>query len=152
MDRYLEYWEKYAFENMMRFVELYRGVGWRYSSYVRRAHIAFPPECFELAEKLLQRALAEAKEDSNAEFVDRVKFILTGLEHAKLASRLTMAFDGEEEIPAERFEEGREALRRLVKFRKENEHTFFSDLHHATSFWERNRIDLDSLMDSLDGG
>ncbi|MBU7004209.1 MAG: DUF4838 domain-containing protein [Theionarchaea archaeon] len=152
MDRYFEYWEKYAFDNMMRFVELYRGVGWRYSSYVRRAHIAFPQECFEPAEEILRQALAEAGKHQNTEFGDRVRFIQIGLEHAKLASRLTEAFDGEEVIPAKRAEEGRKALSRLVEFRKENEHTFFSDLHHATSFWERNRIDLDSLMDSLDGG
>ena len=150
MDRYFEYWEKYAFDNMMRFVEIYRGVGWRFSNYIRGVHIAFPPECFKPAEDLLQRALAEANE-SNAEFADRVRFIQIGLEHAKLASRLAAAFDGEDGIPTERAEEARDTLRQLVNFRKEHEHTFFSDLYHVTSFWERNSMDLDSLMDTVDG-
>jgi len=149
MDRYFEYWEKYAVDNMMRFIELYWNVGWRYSSYIRRAHIAFPEECFKPAEKLLKQALAKAENHPNAEFAERVRFVQIGLEHAKLARDLAAVYDGEEDIPADRIEEGKEALRRLVKFRKEHEHSFFSDLLHVTGFWEQRQINLDPLINAL---
>ena len=150
MDRYFEYWEEYALDNAMRFIELYLNVGWRYSSYIRRAHVAFPEKCFEPAEELLKQALAETRNDPNAEFTERVRFIQIGLEHARLARNLAATYDGEEDVPAGRVEEARQALRQLVKFRKQHEHTFFSDLLHATGFWERGRINLDPLMRALD--
>ena len=151
MDHYFEYWERYAIDNMIRFIELYWDVGWRYSSYVRRAHVAFPGECFGPAEELLERALAETCDHPNPEFAERVRFIQIGLRHARLAVDLAAVFDGEEEVPVERVKEGMEALRRLVRFRKENEHTFFSDLLHTTGFWERAQYNLESLLGALEG-
>ena len=44
MGRYFDDWEDYARGNTLRFADLYRDVGWRYSDYVRRAHIAFRRE------------------------------------------------------------------------------------------------------------
>jgi len=148
MERYFDYWESYAFDNMMRFIELYWNVGWRYSSYVRRAHLAFPEDCFEPAEKLLEEALMKTHDHSEGEFAERVRFIKIGLDHAKLAVRLAAAFDGKEEVPADRLEEAKEALSKLVKFRKEHQHTFFSDLLHVTSYWEENQLDLDPLIEA----
>ncbi len=150
MDRYFEYWERYAFDNMMRFIELYWNVGWRYSSYVHRAHVAFPEECFGPADELLEQAFAEARNHPNPRFAERVRFIQIGLEHAKLARNLAAVYDGGREVARDRVEEGKEALRRLVKFRKEHERMFFSDLLHATGFWERPRINLDALIRMLD--
>jgi hypothetical protein len=150
MDRYLEYWEKYAFENMMRFIKLYWDVGWRYGSYIRRAHLAFPPESFEPAEKLLEEALREVDEDSNTEFAERVRFVEIGLKHAKLAVNLAAIYDGNEEVPPGRVQQGREALRKLVRFRKKHEHTFFSDLLHVTGYWERRQVNLDPLIRGLE--
>jgi hypothetical protein len=150
MDRYFDYWEEYAVDNATRFVELYRNVGWRYSSYMRRAHLAFPEECFEPAEELLRQALAEAREHPSPEFAERVRFIQIGLEHARLARNLAAAYDGEKELPADRVEEGKEALLKLVRFRKEHEHTFFSDLLWVTGFWERSQVELGPLMSVLD--
>ncbi len=150
MERYFDYWENYAVGNMMRFIDLYWDVGWRYSSYLRRAHLAFPERCFEPAQELLERALKEARKHPDPEFAERVRFIQTGLRHARLARGLAQAFDGQEEVPPERISEAREALRKLVKFRKDNEHTFFSDLLHTTSYWELRQIDLEPLMDSLE--
>ncbi|MFO7973960.1 MAG: DUF4838 domain-containing protein [Candidatus Hydrogenedentota bacterium] len=149
MERYFDYWENYAFENRMRFIELYRNVGWRYSNYVRRAHEAFPVECFEPAETLLEQALREAHEHPRPEFAERVKFIRLGLEHARLARNLTAVYDGKQEIPEEKRDEAIQALQKLVAFRKEQEHTHFSDLLHVTSFWERPRINLDALAGDL---
>ncbi len=151
MEQYFDYWEDYAFDNRMRFIELYWDVGWRYSNYVRCAHLAFPDECFEPAEELLEEALAKARKDPLPEFAERVRFIQTGLEHARLACDLAAVYDGNEVVPAGRVEEAKEALRKLVKFRKENEHTYFSDLLHVTNFWERPRLNVEELVGMLAG-
>ncbi len=147
MERYFDYWEDYARENTMRFIELYWNVGWRYSNYVRRAHVAFPPECFAPAEEMLEQALAEASSHPLPEFAERVRFVQTGLQHARLATNLTAAYDGRETVPEDRIDEAKQALLELVKFRKAHEHTYFSDLLHVTNFWERTRMDVDVLMD-----
>ncbi len=149
MEQYFDYWEDYAFDNRMRFIQLYWDVGWRYSSYVHCAHKAFPEECFEPAEELLNQALAKTENHPLSEYGERVRFIQIGLKHARLARNLAAVYDGEEEIPADRIEEAKEALRKLVTFRKEHERTYFSDLLHTTTFWERPRMDLDKLADTL---
>ena len=149
MREYFDYWEQYAFDNVLNFIDLYRGVGWRYSSYVRRAHAAFPPECFGPAEALLERALREAETANLPEFAERVRFIQIGLQHAQLATAMTAAFDGEEEVPEANSEEARKAVAALVRFRKQHERTFFSDLYHATSYWERTRLNIDLLTENL---
>jgi len=151
MERYFDYWEDYARENTMRFIKLYWNVGWRYSNYVRRAHVAFPPECFEPAEEILGQALAEARNHPLPEFAERVRFIHIGLEHAQLATDLTAVYDGKETVSEDRIDEAKQALRELMKFRKDHEHTHFSDLLHVTSFWERPRLNMDALIDLLPG-
>jgi uncharacterized protein DUF4838 len=149
MERYFDYWEDYSRENTMRFIELYSDVGWRYSNYVRRAHLAFPPECFEPAEEMLEQALAETRNHPLPEFAQRVRFIQIGLEHAQLATNLTAVYDGKKTVPEDRINEAKQALKELVKFRKDHQHTYFSDLLHVTSFWERPRMNLDVLMNTL---
>jgi len=151
MARYFDYWEEYACQNVLRFIELYRDVGWRYSSYVRKAHAAFPAPCFEPAAAMLEEALAAARADPLPDFAARVRFIQIGLEHARLATKLTAVYDGKEVVSEERMEEAKRALKELVRFRKEQEGTFFSDLLHVTSFWERPRMNLDAIMDTLSG-
>ena len=150
MARYFDYWEDYAFENRMRFLELFWDVGFRYREYPRKAHEAFPPGCFEPAEGLLERAMTEARAPGALpEFADRVRFIQVGLEHARLTTKLTAQFDGNETVPEANLAEARSALRALVAFRKEHQHLFFSDLLWVTSFWERPKLNLDGLMGAL---
>jgi hypothetical protein len=149
MERYFDYWENYALENRIPFIKLYWDVGWRYSSYVRRAHVAFPEECFEPAQEMLDQALAETPGHSLTEFAERVEFVRFGLDHARLAGNLAAVYNGSEVVPTERLEQATKALRELVKFRKEHEHTYFSDLLHVTSFWERPRMNLDTLVNML---
>ena len=112
---------------------------------MHRAHVAFPQECFEPAQKMLNQALAEARGHSSTEFAERVEFIRIGLDHARLARNLAAIYDGSEAVPTDQLGQAREALRELVKFRKEYEHTYFSDLLHVTGFWERPRMNLDIL-------
>jgi tetratricopeptide (TPR) repeat protein len=149
MERYFSYWEQYAFENQMRIIELYRDQGWRYRIYIRRAHEAFPEECFKPAEELLKQALELTRDSRDPQFAQRVQFIQIGLDHARLTRRLAAIYDGEEQVPEEKVEKAKKALRKLVEFRKEHEHTFFSDLLHVTSFWERPHINLEPLMNVL---
>ena len=155
MDRYFQYWEDYSFDNQLRFVELFWEFGWRYRSYARKAHLAFPPEAFGPAERLLEQAAAEAGAPGvPPEFAGRVEFVRTGLEHARLAVRLTSLFEIQEEVPdtvpeANRAE-AESALRDLVAFRKQHQGLFFSDLLWVTSFWERPKLNVDDLAAALD--
>ena len=148
VQRHWEYWEDYANENQTRFLELFRGVGWRYRSYPLRAHEAFPPECFEPAEALLREAIEAAQKSPSPEYAQRVRFLQIGLEHARLTTKLTAVFAGNRHVPEERLAEARQALTELVRFRKAHEETFFSDLCWVTNFWERPRLKLDGLVDS----
>ena len=149
MGRYFAYWEDYAFEHCKRIIELYSDTQWRYTRYARHAHEAFPPECFAPAEVLLEQALTEAQASDLREFTERVRFVQAGLQHARLATRVTAIFDGEETLRPERTEEAKEALRQLIAFRKEHEDSFFSDLYHVTSFWELQRMELEPLLAAL---
>jgi hypothetical protein len=150
MARYFDYWEGYAFENRMRFIKLFWDVGFRYRAYPLAAHEAFPPACFEPADALLDHALREAGASGvPPEFADRVRFIRIGLEHARLTAKLTALFGGNEAVPEANLADAKSALRELVAFRKEHQRLFFSDLLWVTSFWERPKLNLDQLMDSI---
>ena len=145
VEQYWNYWEQYANDNMMLFLELFRDVGFRYRAYPLCAHKAFPPACFEPARAKLAEAMEAAQEDPSPEYAGRVRFLQIGLEHARLTVDLAAAFDGNRRVPEERMATAREALEELVRFRKSHQHTYFSDLLWVTSFWERPRWDLAAL-------
>lgn len=145
MGRYFAYWEDYATDNTIPFIEMYREIGRRYANYTARAHDVFPPESFQPAETLLDQALAETGDLDDPQFAERVRFVQLGLQHAQLAARLAAVYDGEKVLPQNRVEKGRAALQALVAFRKAHEMTFFSDLFHATAYWERYRMNLDEI-------
>lgn len=151
IERYFDYWEDYSVRNTLFFIELFQTpfVGWRYRAYPLKAHLAFPLEVFAPARALLEQALEEAERDSLKEYADRVRFVMAGLEHALLTVNLARLFDGKEMFSEDHFDEGLEALKALVHFRKEHEHLFFADLHRVTSIWERPRWDLERLAEFL---
>ncbi len=150
MDRYFQYWEDYATKNTIPFIEMYREVGRRYANYTAHAHELFPPESFVPAEALLAQALAETSQLPNPEYAERVKFVRLGLQHGQLAAQLAAAYDGDEVLPTENLEAGKAALKALVEFRKANERSFFSDLMHATGYWERYRLNVDEIITLID--
>ena len=152
IEQYFDYWETYSVDNVLSFIELFQTpfVGWRYRSYPLKAHLAFPPEVFAPAQALLEHALEEAESGALPEYAERVRFVKAGLDHALLTVHLAAIFDGQGAFPEDRSEEGIEALCELVRFRKDHEHLFFSDLHRVTSFWERPRWDLDKLVSLLE--
>ncbi len=152
VERYFDYWEDYSVDNVLEFIELFQSpfVGWRYRAYPLKAHLAFPPEVFEPAKAMLDEALEEAQTDSNGEYAERVRFLQTGLEHALLTVELAAIYDESGSMPEDRLEEGKQALAKLVEFRKERQHLFFADLQWVTNYWERPRWDVGELVMKLD--
>lgn len=138
--RYFDYWEGYSVENTLNFIQDLEVR--RYAKYPLQAHDAFPPEIFEPAVPILEQALGEASASPRPEFVDRVRFLQVGLEHALLTVAFTAVHDGRMKVPEERVDEAREALRELVRFRKDHQHRFFSDLAHVSGYMEAPHLDL----------
>ena len=149
MERYFDYWEDYAFEHLLRIIEVFWERGWRYSIYALYAHEAFPPESFVPAEALLKEALELAAAAETPEYEARVQFIQAGFEHARLAIRMAALFDGQEDIAEDRMDEATAALKELIAFRKDHQHLFFSDLQWVSSFWERRRWNVEPLLEAL---
>jgi hypothetical protein len=141
VEQYFDYWEKYAVENTLNFIQNMEVR--RYAKYPLEVHTAFPKEVFVPATVMLQHALKEAQSSPRQEFAERVKFLQVGLQHALLTIDLATLYDGNREVPKDRLDDSKEALRTLVQFRKDHEHLFFSDLYHVTSYWEGRCWDMD---------
>lgn len=146
--RYCDYWENYGVENVMPFLELFQNPfqGYRYRSYPLKAHKAYPAESFAPAAALLDEALALARADPLPEYAERVEFLRVGLKHAQLTVKLAGIFDGKRRVLKERLPEGKELLTELVRFRKEHQQMYFSDLLWVTSFWERPVWEMEALI------
>ena len=145
---YFSYWEDYAVEHRQRFIDLYRDVGNRWQRFPLKAHEAYPPETFLVAEALLQQAREVAAADPNPNYLARIEFLEAGLEHAMLCVNLAAIFDGERNIPrdAERFEQAQEALQELVRFRRAHEHLYISD-YTAAAWRELRWWNVNALFD-----
>ncbi len=150
MGRYFDYWEDYAFEHLLRIIEVFWERGWRYSMYARYAHEAFPLESFAPAEPMLEEAREITAIADAPEYEARVRFIQTGFEHARMAVRMAALFDEAGEVPEDRMTKAKDAFRNLVDFRKAHQHLFFSDLQWVTNFWERPRWNVEPLLDALE--
>ena len=146
--QYFEFWEDYAFKNVLHFVDLFKDPR-RYRSYPQKVHKAFPLEVLDKGAKILDRAMQTARRDSLTEFAERVAFLQTGLEHARLIVNLAAVFDGSHDVPKERLEEGQKALKDLIRFRKENQSSYFSDLLWVTNYWERPEWNLSALAKNI---
>lgn len=142
--RYFDFWEQYAFDNILPFLDLFDSP-LRYLHWPRFAHKAFPPEVLDIGAEILEQALLKTR-NSPTEYAERVKFLLTGLEHARLTVELAAVFDGHFEVPENRLEDAGLALNKLVRFRKEHQDSFFSDLWRVTNFWERPRWNMDGQI------
>jgi len=138
--RFCDYWESYAIENVMNFIKNMEVR--RYAKYPLQAHQAFPLNVFVPASAILEQALEEARTSPRPEFEERVKFLQVGIEHARLTVKLAAIYNGNKNVPEDRLDEAKEALRKLVQFRKDHQHLYFSDLYHVTSFWERQQWNM----------
>lgn len=146
--QYFEYWEDYAFKNVLHFVDLFKDPR-RYRSYPQKAHKAFPLKVLDQASRMLELAMQTARKDSLTEYAERVKFLQTGLEHARLTVHLAAIFDGNRDVLKDRLEEAQKALKDLIQFRKDNQNSYFSDLLWVTNYWERPEWNLNSVVQDI---
>lgn len=141
VERYCDYWENYAVKNVLHFIDTLSIR--RYANYPLEVNKAFPEEVFEPAETILAQALEEASAASLPEFAKRVEFLQVGLHHARLTLKLAAIYNGNKEVPKEKINEAKSALRNLVQFRKDHQNMYFSDFLHITSYWERPSWNMD---------
>ncbi|MFA9480030.1 DUF4838 domain-containing protein [Phycisphaerales bacterium AB-hyl4] len=144
VEAYFNYWESYSRHEAPR-----GGVDWHDP---RRAHMAYPPEVFGPAERILDRAMSAARESASSEFSERVEFLQSGLKHTRLSLEFIGTLGHQGAIPRddkERFRTVREAMERLVQFRRAHEHMYIADYVAAATI-EMNRIDLDVLYEAFE--
>ena len=146
VQQYCNYWESYALENVANFIENLEVR--RYAKYPLEVHRAYPLKVFVPASALLEKALEEARTSSLPEFEERVKFLQVGLQHALLTVELASIYDGHFDVPKDQLDDASTALRKLVQFRKDHEHLYFSDLYHVTSYWELRNWNMDYFSGS----
>lgn len=144
---YFDYWEDYSLTSGG---SAYRSAYGLFSPI--RANIHYPEDAFEPAANYLDRALEAARADANPEFAQRVEFLRLGMEHALLASRMFATLEGESywerklaHPGTEAFKATQEALQELVRFRRETEHLYISDLHDASKR-ENSSLNIGALL------
>ncbi len=126
---YFDYWEAHTSANVLDIEEVQSEYGAsRLHSYARAAHAWFPPDSFERAQALLDKAHDAVEEQPDTEYAQRVDFLQVGLDHARKSAELAALF-AEEDTPEE---ERVAAYEELVDFRREHEDLFFSNLNHAS--------------------
>lgn len=125
---YFEHWENYTMTNRPLIMDtFYDRTAIRYRSWAKVAHRVFPPDCFGAGEALLAQALDAAAGDATA--TARVKFLQTGLAHAKLCGETAAALTNAD--PATTPEGGKAKLEELLRFRRAHEREWFSNLSNA---------------------
>jgi hypothetical protein len=80
---YTQYWEEHTHRQFLEQRMTQPGYGYY---YLRRLDMynAFPPASFEPAEAILREALKAAAQSANPEYAARVRFLMDGLENARL--------------------------------------------------------------------
>jgi hypothetical protein len=126
---YFDYWEKYTMDNRPLIYKSFEDrVAIRWRTWAKAAHKVFPETCFAPGEALLSKAAIAAAGDQ--ESLARVRFLQTGLTHAKLCSRvaalLTLA------DPTATPERGKHELEELLTFRRAHEREGFANLNHES--------------------
>lgn len=125
---YFDLWERYTMDNRPLIERAFADrVAIRWRTWAKAAHVVFPAECFAAGETILSRALEAARGD--AEALARVRFLQTGLTHARLSahvSRLLTLAD-----PSATPERGQRELAELLAFRRTHEREWFSNLNHC---------------------
>ncbi len=91
---YWDYWERHSLEHL----DVFKDGLWHYARYPETAAKRFPPECFAPAEKLISEA--ERAASRNRDAAEKVAFLTTGLEHARLCVEASMAFENAKSDPA----------------------------------------------------
>jgi hypothetical protein len=98
----------------------------RWRTWAKVAQVVFPPECFAPAEVMLQQAAVAAARDATA--AARVKFLQTGLAHARLCARVAGLLSLAD--PAATVERGQKELLELLAFRRAHEREWIGNFNH----------------------
>lgn len=113
-----------------------------------QANAVYPTAVFARQKAVLEQVLKTAANHSLSEFVQRVEFLRSGLEHARLSARFMGTLDmGKVSAERKRFLKFQRALKDLIAFRRANEHLFISDYLDAAKLRERGNVKgLDRLF------
>lgn len=118
IEEYCDYWEEHCRRQFVENKIKQPGFGQYYLRGLD-AYDAFPPECFDPAEKILQAALQAARRDQNSEFGERVLFLMKGLEHAKLCVEFAAVHGSEEYYQARTAALGTDSRRAILEMLSE---------------------------------
>lgn len=141
VEKYFDYWEDYSATKAKK-----GGVHYRSPE---RSHLIYPENAFISAHKILIEARIIAKQDINPVFVKRIDFLVIGLQHAQLAAEFIGTLKHGKYAPTDNENDylaSKNALKRLISFRKANEHYFFSDLIAAADPEYRSLV-INNLFD-----
>lgn len=136
VEEYFDYWEDHSTRSGFSTSEPWR-IGQLY-----------PLESLAKGKALLEEAMLRAQQAEDPLYAERVAFLQAGLEHARLTVEFVNSLDSRGRIPEsrKRFDAAREALHRLIEFRRDHEHLLISDYIAAASI-ENRRFDIDTLLE-----
>lgn len=141
VEAYFDYWENHSEKASFSITE-----PWRISRLYLKEH-------FEKGASLLQEAAMAARQSDDPQYVQRVEFLQAGLEHARLAVEFVASLDSGGKVPSTstKFHQAREALLRLIQFRRQHESLLISD-YVAAALIESRRFDIEALLDKKFSG
>lgn len=136
VEAYFDYWEDHSTRAGFSTSEPWR---------IRQL---YPLENFEEGKTLLEDAMRRVAQLEDSQYAERVAYLQAGLEHARLTVEFVNLLGARGRIPERRkqFEEAKEALLRLIRFRRDHEHLFISDYIAAATI-ENRRFDIDALLE-----
>lgn len=119
---YFDFWESHTTAN-----RALHGFGGATHTYVRRAHEMYPPEAFEHAESILDRAEEQLADTSTERYGQRIDYLRLGLTHARKVAELAALF-ADSDIDSQQIDT---AVDELVAFRREAEHRHIANFAYA---------------------
>ena len=122
---------------------------------IKAAHWLFPPESYDPAEAMLDKAAKRAAAADDPVYAERVEFLRLGLKHAKMCTRLAALFDGKPtyadeaklEPGTETFKKARDLYRRILAFREQHDgkHIFADE---TLKSYERRAWNIEAMAES----
>lgn len=128
--RYFEYWENFVAQRRETIDRQFEDNTSRWRAFAIAAHVAFPPESFARAAAILVEAGRHAGADHDKTTVARVRFLQAGLEHARLCAEVSAALTLNDASSSP--ERGRDALARLIAFRREHAREWIANFNHCS--------------------
>ncbi len=127
IQEYFDGWERHGLEQRELINRSFEDNTSRWRAWALAAHQVFPADSFAQAEAIL--AQAEALVAREPASLARVRFLHNGLIHARLCADVSRLLTLS--APASPPERGREALSRLIAFRRAHEREWISNFNHC---------------------